>query len=167
MIFPERTTNLVRGKGFHDNDYVLQQFVEAGKYQEALDYFGFEGRYEPEHPQFQKSQEPAFTDPKTGNIYYSQYPFEGNYHRLLYSALHEMKHSTHVKTGKYDNVEITPYISSQEEYDTYVYNYKNEGLYLNSGIDTYSRIKYYEYRMFSDTFQKRWYHIVYKTPRKW
>ncbi len=85
MIFPERTTNLVRGKGFHDNDYVLLQFVDAGKYQEALDYFGFEGRY------VEDDNDVSSFDPKTGTIRYRSLSFI-SYSELMYSYLKELFH---------------------------------------------------------------------------
>ena len=45
MIYPEHTTNLVRGQGFRSNDGVLSRFVEAGNHQRALDYFDFMGTH--------------------------------------------------------------------------------------------------------------------------
>lgn len=47
MIYPEHTTNFVRGEGWNSNDAVLANFVNAGDHQGALEYWGFEGKYDP------------------------------------------------------------------------------------------------------------------------
>jgi len=99
----ENFSNWTKGKGFYNNENVFNNF-KAGKYgipegstwqQEALNHFGFEGTYDPNAPLFQKhGAHPGITDPRTGDIFYHDYPFEGNFDRLALTADHEMIHST-------------------------------------------------------------------------
>ncbi|MDR2424534.1 MAG: RHS domain-containing protein [Prevotellaceae bacterium] len=175
MIYPEHTTNLIRGQGFRNNNSVLQRFVARGQHQKALDYFGFKGTYAPD----KTMGNPAITDPKTGEIFYSNYAFEGNYDRLALTAYHEMRHSRNVLSGKYDGVKVDLEIAGMEEWDTYLYNYKNQGLYRNHGIDIVDRIIWYGTQagiyanivtpsgVYSTTFIPAWWHWIYKIPRKW
>ena len=59
MVFPERTTNLARGQGFRNNNQVLQRYVDNNQHQKALDYFGFEGTYDPDNALFDNRTWPA------------------------------------------------------------------------------------------------------------
>lgn len=43
MVFPEQTTNFVRGQGFRNNNQVLRRFVANNQHKKALEYFGFDG----------------------------------------------------------------------------------------------------------------------------
>ena len=172
MVFPERTTNLVRGKGFHDNDYVLKQFVEAGKYQEALDYFGFEGRYAEG-----KYDNRAWFTSKDG-ICYSKNAFD-SYSDLLFSFLKERlekydyinnnREMLSPSTGNF-RIDIQP-----QELKNHILLYKKQGLF--KGVDTYLPIKSvldymrtintfgYTYDMHKYTYNKNVLHIPYKMPR--
>jgi hypothetical protein len=171
MIFPEHTTNLVRGQGLKSNEKVFQNFVANGQKQKALDYFGFKGTYAPD----KTNGIPATTDPKTGEIFYSDYPFESNFDRLALVADHEMKHSRNVLSGKYKGVQVDGAVKNMEEWNTYLYNYKNQGLYRKHDIPLVSRISSYgpydvvvtptgSYPTYF--VPKRW-HWIYRVPRKW
>jgi RHS repeat-associated protein len=179
MIFPEQTTNFIRGQGFRSNEKVFQRFVANGQQQKALDYFGFKGTYDPNHELFQKyGITPGVTDPITGEIAYHNYPFEGNYDRFAYIADHEMKHSSDVLSGKYIG---KTYMNTEEEYYTYLYNYKRQGYYpkpkLSEGNTIIDRINRYGVAsgiyaydfVTSNTvlFKTHWWHFIYKIPRKW
>ncbi len=72
-IFPERSTNFVRGKGFRTNDAVLSRFVGAGNYQGAIDYFGFEGTFD--GTATKTGGDPAACTMK-GEIFYSKTAFD-------------------------------------------------------------------------------------------
>jgi len=169
MICPERVTNFVREQGFKTNNHVLQNFVANKQQQMALDYFGFEGTYDPNNELFKKyGPYPAITDPKTGDIFYNDQPFEGNFDRFYLTAAHEMRHRRNVLSGKYKGVKITPEIAALEEISTYQYNYRNQGLYLNHGIDLIWRINSSGWPVMIDMeFSKKWWHFIYRIPRKW
>ena len=130
MVFPERTTNLVRGKGFHDNDYVLQQFVDAGKYQEALDYFGFEGRY------VDKDGVSSYNR-NEGCIIYRNYSFD-SYSELLYSYIKEMHHKKMFSQGtnRMGNSGIFDDDRWPEEREGAIRQYKMQGLHRNKANST-------------------------------
>jgi hypothetical protein len=175
MIYPEHATNLVRGQGFRSNEAVFQRFVANGQQQKALDYFGFKGTYAPD----KTNGYPATTNTQTGEIFYADSPFEGNFDRLAFMADHEMKHRANVLSGKYKDVELTQEVHDTEEWNTYLYNYKNQGMYRKNGIDIVDRIKDYGMRAgmyelivtpsksYSTTFNPAWWHWIYQIPRKW
>lgn len=183
MIFPEKTTNFFRGKGFNNNDQVLSQFVDAGDYQEALDYFGFEGTFDPDNEIFKRGNgqaAAAAVDSRTGEIFYN----EGSYYsyaELAFTARHEQIHSQNVRSGKYEGVEIDYMVAGNEEWSTYLQNYKEYGLYpypkgrneLISRINQYGlQAGIYEYvktptSFYSTLFTPRWWHVIYRIPRRW
>lgn len=78
---------MVKGKGFKSNQGVFKDFA-AGKYtaeggvwqQDALDYFGFEGEYNPQiasdYYQSGKGKYWGATNPKTGKVSYGDLAFE-------------------------------------------------------------------------------------------
>ena len=175
MIYPEHTTNLVRGQGFRSNENVFQNFVSKEQQQKALDYFGFKGTYNPE----KTGGRPAVTDPKTGEIFYGDYPFESNFDRLAFIGYHEMKHRRNVLSGKYEGMKIDLKIAGMEEWETYLYSYKNQGLYRRHGFDLVSRINSYGFQgeiygmyvtpdgNYSTSFTPKWWQWIYRIPRKW
>ncbi|MBR0498609.1 MAG: hypothetical protein IJJ78_05985 [Paludibacteraceae bacterium] len=180
MIFPERTTNLVRGKGFNNNNTVLNRFVEAGDYQGALDYFGFEGRYDPNNPLFNNNIcASAITDPKTGEIFFCNGAFCYGYDRLAFYADHESIHSQNVLSGKYKGIKVDYEIAWKEEWSTYMRNYHRQGLYHKHEVNIIDRIN--SYGMFASIydygetstgfhitqFNKQWWHFIYRIPRRW
>ncbi|HOK26809.1 MAG TPA: RHS repeat-associated core domain-containing protein [Bacteroidales bacterium] len=172
MIYPEQTTNFIRKGKFISNDKMLKYFVDAGDYQGALDYFGFEGTYDPLN---KKTADPAETDFKTGNILYNEKAFSGNFDNLYIIAEHELKHRCNILSGKYKGFKLTMEMKAYEEYSTYVYNYRRQGLYLNidkeglgwrinaygtsAGINPNIILRY--------QFNKPWWHFIYRIPRKW
>ncbi len=168
MIYPEHTTNLIRGQGFRNNEKVFQNFVANRQQQKALEYFGFKGTYNPK----ETAGVPAITDPTTGAIFYGDYPFDDNFDRLAFIAYHEMKHRANVLSGKYNGVVIDSVVEGLEEWNTYLYNYKNQGLYRKHGFDIVSRINSYGiqgliYDQYTPLFSSKWWHFIYKIPRKW
>lgn len=185
----ENFRNWTKGKGFYNNEKVYQNF-KSGKYaipdgstwqQEVLNHFGFEGSYDPNAPIFQKhGPNPGATDPITGEVFYHDYPFEGNFDRLAFTADHELVHSRNVLSGKYEGVKIDFEIAGKEEWSTYLHNYRNQGLYRNHGAPLVTRINnyglqggIYEYvttqkgTSYYTDFKKQWWHFLYKIPRRW
>ena len=141
-IFSENMSNELRGKGFKTNENVFKDFA-AYKYpsngqvwqQNALDYFGFKGKYDPTNPLFKSSTGAAVTDPKTGNIFYNVASFNRGYQILKYNADHEFIHQTHVLTGKAPRNVITKEMYDYEEFLTYKETYSNGGLYNGLHLD--------------------------------
>ena len=186
LLTSQNLKNLIRGKGFYNNERVFENFRD-GKYvipdgvewqQECLDYFGFEGTYDPQYEYFLRNDEPAITLPKTGDIYYNVYPFEGNYDRLYFIANHEAYHRLNVLSGKYDGKVITDIIRGEEEWNAYIHNYRNQGRYKKHGIDIVERInKYGQDALFYDYiisqfsviwngFEEKLWHKIFKIPRR-
>lgn len=172
MVLPEQTTNFIRKGRFINNDKMLSRFVAATDYQGALDYFGFEGTYDPIN---KKTSDPAETDTHTGNILYNENAFNSNYDNLHFLADHEFRHQHNVRSGKYDGVQITQKMNDAEEYPTYIYNYKRQGLYLNIDKESLGwRINGYGTAaginpeiLFKYQFFKPWWHVIYRIPRRW
>jgi hypothetical protein len=143
--------------------------------QDILDYFGFKGTYNPK----ETGGAPGVTDDKTGKIFYNDFPFQGNYDRLAFIAYHEMRHSRNILSGKYKDVDfrakINKPILAREEWDTYLYNYRNQGLYPNHGVNLINRIGlegmdagiYGVGTTDYFTFTPEWWHFIYKIPRLW
>jgi hypothetical protein len=129
---------------------------------------------------FQKhGAHPGITDTRTGDIFYHDYPFEGNFDRLALIADHEMVHSRNVLSGKYNGVKIDFEIAGKEEWSTYLHNYRNQGLYRNHGTPLVSRMNHYGIQggiyeivisptgSYSTQFNSQWWHFLYKIPRRW
>jgi hypothetical protein len=176
MIYPEHTTNWVRGKGFNSNEKVFQNF-KSGKYtipegsswqQETLNYFGFKGTYDPnirEHGRAHKV---------TGDITYGNRAFESNFDNLALTAYHEMRHRRNVLSGRAKDTRTGVH---QEEWSTYLYNYRNQGLYRNHGdiktildkinLHGYFGGKYTTYGPYNINFTPKWWHFIYRIPRLW
>ena len=182
-IFPEHTTNLLRGRGFRSNSSVFDRMMTCDPditCDEVLDYFGFEGKFNPDAPLFKKhGDHSGITDTETGEIFYHLNPFEGNFDYFEFVADHEMRHSKNVKSGKYKGVEIDFEVAAKEEWSTYMYNYRNQGKYPDHGVSLTKRINYYgsligKYGLtvtptgsYSTNFTNRWWHSFYKIPRTW
>ena len=169
-ICPQQFTNLVRGQGFRNNSQVFDRMMDRNTCQEILDYFGFKGTYVPGGSNGSGTI--------TGKITYNDYAFEGNYDRLAFIASHEMRHSSNTLSGKYKGIDFSDEsnypIMQREEWDTYLYNYRNQGLYPNHGENLAWRINSYGmgagiYKLATPTdyFIPEWWHFIYKIPRLW
>lgn len=174
MVFPEHTTNLVRGQGFQSNNKVLQHFVANGQYQQALDYFGFEGSYDP------NCSDPGQTDRKSLTITYGDEAFKYGYDYLYLVADHEQRHLANFKSDKYAKYDgkLDELTHHEEEWSVYLYNYKRQGLYPEHGVDLCKRINnegfnagIYEVNIlpngqnYMTGFSSEWWHFVYRIPR--
>ena len=168
MVCPERTTNLVRGQGFRSNNAVLSRFVANGQQQKALNYFGFKGTYDP------SVEEPGQFDTRTEAISYGKKAFSKNYDYLKAVYREELFHSKDYLTYK---SKMPTGISDEyayEEFRAQVHMYKNQGLYSKSGFDWGERINVWGSaagvnpdKIFRYSFDRPWWHFVYKIPRKW
>lgn len=177
----EQFGNMVEGQGFQSNDNVLKNFVSQGKQQEALDYFGFKGKYDPSNTIFNNDVggASAVVNPKTGEIFFNDGAFNYGYDRLAFTADHEFIHSQNVLSGKYKGVKIDYEVAGKEEWSTYMKNYQRQGLYHKHGLNIIDRINTYGnqagiYNFFvtptgsySTQFNKQWWHFIYSIPRRW
>ena len=114
-----------------------------------------------------------------GDIYYSDWAFNSNFDYLTFTAYHEMRHSRNVLSGMYENVTIDMTIHAREEWSTYLYSYKNQGLYRNHGVRLAFRIidygteagiyapYYTPTGKYGGAFKPQWWHSIYKIPRLW
>jgi RHS repeat-associated protein len=137
FISSQQFGNWVEGKGFVNNNQVLTNF-SSGKYDitgfdtwqdAALDYFGFEGKYDP------TINSPGQFNSKDQTISYNDVAFSKNYDYLKEIVLHEYKHRSDFLAGKYGNLEnIDPLsfeidVKPKAEWETCQYTYRNQGLY--------------------------------------
>jgi RHS repeat-associated protein len=172
--------NMTRRQGFKNNDKVLKNFVNKEEHQKALEYFGFKGQYDPDNPLFNKVDggASAITHPKTGEIFYNESAFNYNYDRLKFIANHELIHSQNVLSGKFNGIQIDRIVRNEEEWSTYMKNYKRQGLYPKHGFDIAGSINIhgYEAEIYGITifpggshiteFNKQWWHFIYRIPRR-
>ncbi|MBC6427323.1 MAG: hypothetical protein GDA51_12860 [Ekhidna sp.] len=127
--------NAVRGQEFRSNSRVLAGFVGRGDYQGALDYFGFEGTYDPNvtSKNYQAKDYWGVTNPKTGEIRYGNLAFE-NYATLKATYFKESYHSANILSGRglaelpadFQGLGFDYYL---EEVHGYVHAFKNQGFF--------------------------------------
>jgi hypothetical protein len=164
--------NMNKGQGFRSNDEVLSRFVANGNHQGALDYFGFEGKYDP------KAGNSHF-DPNDGSIHINNNAFSKNYDYLRAIYTEELFHSKDYLISKSKapdwmrnepNLELRErLLHNYEEWRAQNYLYKNQGIYFKSGVNWIERIDYYGFEsLISETFfQNKWWHFIYKLQRRW
>ncbi|WP_423128611.1 RHS repeat-associated core domain-containing protein [Gaoshiqia sp. Z1-71] len=181
IILPEQTTNFVRGKGFRTNDKVLSNFVASENYQGALDYFGLKGEYVGGEGQsyfwFNKNDHSKY------GIRYTEGAFD-SYDALMNTYLKESFHMRRfARNGlnglKLANSEVFSLANMPEERLGVIHQYKNQGL-SGYNMDYMGAIGYTENRMnifnlFKDynppytfsSYSNKWWHFIYKIPRRW
>lgn len=149
----------------------------------ALDYFGFEGKYDPniKTPDYieqngtwgdsNSGQYWGATD-KNGNISYGDFAFS-SYDNLKATYIgkenfHAFRrnNSIPIETQDVPGKRVYP-----EERLGFINQYKNRGLYPKTTIDSLSQISFYQngcYNLSStDYYFKKWWHFIYKIPRLW
>ncbi|MBR3427772.1 MAG: hypothetical protein IKG95_07525 [Bacteroidales bacterium] len=175
MVYPEHTTNLVRGQGFRSNDAVLKRFVAANNHQGALDYFGFEGKYTPG-----KYDNDAWYGTESG-IHYSDGAFT-SYDDLFSSytkeSFEQQRHRTNTWAEASNPTGIPELDRWLAEYEGHLWQYQNQGLYRNTTIDLslcldncineMIRINsWFDKPVYGTvpSFNKAWWHFIYRIPR--
>ena len=101
MIYPEHTTNLLRGQGFRSNSGVFDNMMQGDhSCQEILDYFRFEGTYNPDlkSKRYQSEDYWGATNSETGEISYGNLAFE-NYSTLYGIYIKESYHAQKIQNG--------------------------------------------------------------------
>ncbi len=130
----------------------------------------------------------AITHPTTGDIFYNDLAFNNNYDKLKFIADHEFFHRNNILSGKFKGVKMDDVIRGKEEWSVWKKNYMRQGLYPKSGITTKKIInninaygntgEIYESvvslsrntgisTITSTKFETRWWHSLYKIPRRW
>ena len=186
MIFPEQTTNFIRGKGFHTNSTVYDNLMKEGVAKnEILDYFGINAQLS------EKYNSPSWFDPKTSTIYMNPSTVsEGNYLNILAYYEKELYHYKNYKLhGQFskqtveeltsagfdisnlDRMSLNNAIMAPEEIDGFRFAIRNQGLYskstvINSFIGQINHI-FGPYMPSGYTYSSQWWHKIYRIPRKW
>lgn len=181
--------NMFKGKGFKSNQSVFKDF-SAGKYtaeggvwqQDAIDYFGFEGEYDPNilGPDYVESNAGAYgaTDLISKTIRYGDGAFDsfdnlkGTYYKEMYHRkrlLLGMSPEQQDVTGWPKEYKRTRYFP--EERLGFIHQYQNGGLYPRTSIGSMDQISYYQMNIFdmleSQYYDGKWWHFIYKIPRRW
>ena len=181
--------NMFKGKGFKSNQNVFKDF-SAGKYtaeggvwqQDALDYFGFDGEYVENFsgPKYVMDGQGALgsTDINTAQIRYGKSAFQ-SFDDLYATYDKEMFHRKRFLSGvspekqdltgwplEYKNRHYFP-----EERLGFIHQYQKSGLYPRTSIGSLSQITYYQMNTFdmleSQYYKRKWWHFIYKIPRRW
>jgi hypothetical protein len=174
----ENFSNALKGEGFYTNENVFNNMMERGMNKDAmLEYFGFEGKYDPDHLLFDGGGDLGVTDPSSGEIFYNKKAFSGNFDKLRFTHDHEMWHRQRVLSGTFDKTGITSKIVHQEEFKNYIRNYKRQGLYPNhsmndlglriNGHGTALGLNPDKFMKYTGFIESPWWHVVYKIPRRW
>lgn len=183
FLSSEEFVNYSRGKGFINNDKVLynykrgfydNEWISSDKwYQDALDYFGFEGTYNPyaKSPDYVEGNDYyGFTD-WNGRINYGNSAFS-SYDELKATYIKELFHSNRIKSGiPFATQDVPGAVVHPEERLGFIHSYKNKGLYPKSNLDAMSNISYYQLGIeamdMSEYYRPKWWHFIYKIPRRW
>jgi RHS repeat-associated protein len=172
MVFPEHTTNLFRGQGFRSNNKVLQRFVANNQYQQALDYFGFEGEYRPnkakgaeyvEGEDYFGSTHPTTGDISFGNLAFDSYDIlRGTYEKEKFTRTRVLN-GTPLETTDLENIKYFP-----EEALGFRHAFYYNGLYPYTSIDCLGQANAYWMSVYgSEIRSPRYYDFIFKIPRKW
>jgi hypothetical protein len=176
MIYPEQFTNFVRKGRFIDNNVMLKTFTNASDYQGALEYFGFEGKYNPDikSKRYQSEDYWGATNSKTGEISYGNLAFE-DYSTLYGIYIKESYSARKIQSGL--SIEKLPndlqglgMDTYLEEIHGYVHAYKRQGLFSGHNMP-FSGVEFYQSQlsMFGvsyPTYPSR-FSWIYKVPRRW
>ena len=177
MVFPEHTTNLIKGGGFNSNQQVFENMLALGDRQAILDYFGFDGKYNPnlKSNDYQSESYWGACNLITGNISYGDLAFE-NFETLLSTFYKESYTQRNVRKGSiaqlpdgFQGFGMDTYL---EEINGYIYAYRNQGLYPNSKIPWHG-VGYYQMQLkwsfinYPTYSQNSLFNFIYRFPRKW
>ncbi|RMF55994.1 MAG: hypothetical protein D6748_14400 [Calditrichaeota bacterium] len=184
VVTSEQFGNFTRGQGWRSNDQVLNRILLEGEfepeaYQEALEYFGFEGEFNPEYYGFEINPDAfAATDPVSGITYYN-YPAFSNYSNLRATYMHEVViHGRQFREGRLlSNLDELSPERGVLEHEAYWFQYKNQGLFPGHNYNLISNIRYYGMQggiywigasggVTGQNFYEKWYHFIYKLPRR-
>jgi len=181
MVLEEHTTNFARGQGFRNNNQVLNHFVAKGQHQEALKYFGFKGDYvNGEGTSFS-----WFKKDGSSGINFRDDAFT-SYDALLSTYMKEQYHLSRFAKSGFNGFELADadefsYARHPEERLGVIHQYENQGLFyrdsynkgllriirgLETDIVNYNDYIYRTPYQFTP-YQNKWWHFIYKIPRKW
>lgn len=182
FLSSEEMVNVFRGQGFASNEKVLGNFRAENCYQEALDYFGFKGDFDPYNIYWQEAPNAdAITvnkGPIAGRTFYREGAFT-RYDRLKMISHEELLHRSDIFAGKTNNITWEQY--QRLEWRHSISNYRNQGLWLNHNTDIIKNINTYglgagvytnQINFISGTteltrFEPKWWHFLFKIGRRW
>lgn len=178
-VTSENMSNLFKGEGFYTNENVFNNMMGRGMgKQEMLDYFGFEGTYNP------TAKPPSYVEGKgyygytgvDGEINYGDFAFN-SYDNLKITNIKESYHSAKALSGQpFATQDVIPGMNKSmqiypEERLGFISAYKNQGLALHSAYNLNSQIGYYQIQCFNldqaNWYLPKWWHFMYKIPRRW
>lgn len=150
FLTSEHSINSIRGQGFRSNNRVLSSFVASGNQQGALDYFGFQGVYDPSPQDISYLESKGYygkIDPITRQISYGDFAFSSD-STLKSTFYKEMYHYNRFISG----VSPAKFYSDFPDYDPsllyfpeerlgFIYQYKNHGLYRNYSGESFKSNK--------------------------
>jgi len=173
MIFPEHTTNLIRGQGFRTNSGVFDRMMTCNPditCDEILEYFGFDGVYD------NSINYPGATG-LDGTIRYNEMAFSKNYNYLKFIASEEKYHQRDILSDNYKDVDwsdpVEKFVAQGKgEWKAKMYQYRNQGLFPKSGEDIIKSINSYGinagyYYSPESFFKVKLWHSIYQIPRLW
>jgi len=180
LLTSEQFGNTLKGQGWRSNQQVLNRFKLAGDFQGALDYFGFEGTYQPDVdiPDYVQTESGSYfgrTSAKNGQIYFGSEAFT-SYDNLRFTYVKESSHRAKWLQGiPFEYQEVPEGLSRYyrvfpEERLGFIHAYKNQGLFPKSTINHLSQIQFYQNGIFdlslNQRFSQKWWHFIYKIPRR-
>jgi hypothetical protein len=170
----ENISNAFKGEGFKTNAKAFDAMLERGVGKQSIvDYFGMDATFDAS-----MSADAKFwyrTDGSDYGINLGVSAFD-SYDVLKSNYL---KESFHMKRYLSGNLEIVPdaYTPQMklglEEFAGAKWNYRNQGLYPKSPTRFYNIIKNVESQYLSpfgtsyNSFEKKWWHFMYKIPRRY
>ena len=178
-VSSENMSNLFKGEGFYTNENVFNNMMGRGMgKKEMLDYFGFEGTYNP------TAKSPSYVEGKgyygytgvDGEINYGDFAFN-SYDNFKITNIKESYHSAKALSGQpFATQDVIPGMNKSiqiypEERLGFISAYKNQGLALHSTFNLNSQIGYYQIQCFNldqaNWYLPKWWHFMYKIPRRW
>ena len=156
------------------NSKVLAHFIAAGNHQGALDYFGFEGSYDPDisTPSYVPGGKSYYgvTDALTGEISYGDLAFS-SYDNLLGTYYKEIYSSMRVKSGigiERSEFPINGTTVLPEEAKGFRYAYYHNGLFSKSTVDFLNLANQYWLQVGGEQLiQNKWWNFIYRLPRRY
>jgi RHS repeat-associated protein len=163
----EQFRNTLRGNFWQSDQQVFQQFVDVGNMQGAIDYFGGNGAYDPNHQFFRDSPSASAgtRDVPTLETIYGDPAFT-NANHLKEVIYHENFHRSQFLSGDFTmrgldfNNDLQMYeFRSSIELPAWTSSYKNQGLFRTS-------VSTWKIERWTGMSGKRWWHSIYKLPRR-
>lgn len=173
-VSSENFGNMLKGEGFNTNSRVFGNMIDRGvSKQGILDYFGMDAAYDATMDRAAKFW--YNTDGSDCGIKFGDSAFD-SFGTLKENYLKESFHMKRYLKGQIERYDSGLGMSSvdllPEEHAGAIYEYRNQGLYHRSPTPHYQIIGNIQNQMKlfevpHSTYNKRWWHFVYKLPRRY